>query len=70
VLPSSVTTRLSVESGSTVGWARYVGAEGVSLGMDTFGASAPLQELRMKFGFTQEHIVATAKRLVDRERGS
>jgi transketolase len=66
VLPSSVTARLSVEEGSTLGWARYVGTSGVALGMETFGASAPLKELQKKFGFTPENIVATATRLVAR----
>ena len=66
VLPSAVTARLSVEEGSTLGWARYVGASGVAVGMETFGASAPLKELQKKFGFTPENIVATARRLVAR----
>jgi transketolase len=66
VLPSSVTARVSVEEGSTLGWARYVGAAGVALGMETFGASAPLKELQKKFGFTPENIVAEASRLVSR----
>jgi transketolase len=64
VLPSSVRARVSVEQGSTLGWARYVAADGVTLGMETFGASAPLKELQQKFGFTPEKIVAEAKRLV------
>jgi transketolase len=63
VLPSSVTARISVEEGSTLGWARYVGPAGVALGMETFGASAPLKELEKKFGFTPESIVAAARRL-------
>jgi transketolase len=67
VLPRSVTARVSVESGSTLGWARYVGDRGVTLGMETFGASAPLQELQNKFGFTPETIVAAARRLAGRE---
>jgi transketolase len=66
VLPSSVTARVSVEEGSTLGWARYVGAAGVTLGMETFGASAPLKELQRKFGFTPENLVAEARRLVTR----
>jgi transketolase len=61
VLPSAVTARVSVEQASTLGWARYVGTTGRSIGMDTFGASAPLQELQTKFGFTPGHIVAAAK---------
>jgi transketolase len=61
VLPASVTARVSVEKGSTLGWARYVGSGGRSLGMETFGASAPLKELQKKFGFTPENIMAAAK---------
>ena len=52
VLPQSVSARVSVEKGSTLGWAQYVGASGHSIGMETFGASAPLKELQKKFGFT------------------
>jgi transketolase len=44
-----------------LGWARYVGATGHSIGMETFGASAPLKELQRKFGFTTQSIVAAAK---------
>ncbi len=68
VLPQSVTARVSVEKGSTLGWARYVGTEGQSIGMDTFGASAPLQELLKKFGFTVENVVAAARSQVARTR--
>ena len=64
VLPRSVTARVSVEKASTLGWARYVGTSGRSLGMETFGASAPLQELRKKFGFTLDHVVAAAKQQI------
>ena len=65
-LPESVQARISVESGSTLGWARYVGPAGVTLGMDTFGASAPLKVLQQKFGFTPDNIVAAARRLAQR----
>jgi transketolase len=61
VLPSSVTARVSVEQASTIGWERYVGSSGRIIGMETFGASAPLKELTKKFGFTVEHIVDAAK---------
>jgi len=61
VLPSAVGARVSVEKASTFGWARYVGASGRSIGMTTFGASAPLEELQKKFGFTPEKIVEAAK---------
>ncbi len=61
VLPRSVRARVSVEMGATMGWQRYVGLDGRSIGMDTFGASAPLERLKEKFGFTVDRIVAAAK---------
>ena len=61
VLPESVTARVSVEQGSTLGWAQYVGRSGHNIGMETFGASAPLKELQKKFGFTLENVIAAAK---------
>jgi transketolase len=61
VLPEAVSARVSVEKASTLGWARYVGRSGQSIGMETFGASAPLKELLKKFGFTPENIIMAAK---------
>ena len=61
VLPPDVTARVSVEQASTFGWAKYVGATGCSIGMRSFGASAPLKDLVKKFGFTPEHVVAAAR---------
>ena len=61
VLPKAVTARVSVEQGATLGWSRYVGDSGHSIGMETFGASAPLKELQKRFGFTPESIIAAAK---------
>jgi len=68
VLPEAVTARVSVELASTLGWARYVGSAGSTIGMHTFGASAPLRELQKKFGFTPEQVVAAAKAQVARPR--
>jgi transketolase len=68
VLPDSVSARVSVEKASTLGWTRYVGAHGTSIGMDTFGASAPLQELQKKFGFTVDNVVAAARAQAARTR--
>src|SRR5499433_662193 len=68
VLPAAVTARVSVEQASTLGWARYVGSTGRTIGMETFGASAPLKELQRKFGFTPESIVAAAKEQVAQRR--
>jgi transketolase len=58
VLPPGVKARVSVEQASTFGWSRYAGR---SVGMNTFGASAPLKELQKKFGFTPEAVAAAAK---------
>jgi transketolase len=64
VLPPSVTARVAVEQASTLGWHRYVGSSGAVIGMETFGASAPLKELLTKFGFTPDKVVETAKSLL------
>ena len=69
VIPPALKARLAVEQASTVGWHRYVGSNGHIIGMDTFGASAPLKALQEKFGFTPERIVAAAKDLVARNTG-
>lgn len=58
VLPPQVTARVSVEQAATTGWDRYVGLAGTSLGLNTFGASAPLKALQRKFGFTSERVRA------------
>ncbi len=57
--------RLAVEAGSTFGWERYVGREGVVIGIDRFGASAPAEVLFQKFGFTAENIVEQAQALLE-----
>src|SRR5881296_43194 len=67
VIPPDVTARVSVEQASGFGWDRYVGPEGARIGMETFGASAPLQELQKKFGFTVEHVVAAARAQLERK---
>jgi transketolase len=61
VLPPAVTRRVAVEQASTLGWERYAGLRGTIIGMKTFGASAPLKELLVKFGFTPEHVYDAAK---------
>jgi transketolase len=68
VLPPSVTARVAVELASTLGWHRYTGLNGHIVGMKTFGASAPLKELKKKFGFTPDEVVAAAKAQAERTR--
>jgi transketolase len=69
VLPPSVTARVSVEQAGTLGWSRYVGPNGICLGMKTFGASAPLQQLQQKFGFTAERVAAAARQVLGGDPG-
>jgi transketolase len=64
VIPPEVTARISVEQGSTLGWALYHGSGGRPIGMRTFGASAPLKELQKKFGFTPDSLLGTARELL------
>jgi transketolase len=66
VLPPKVTVRVAVEQASAFGWERYVGPSGRVIGMQTFGASAPLKELQRKFGFVLELLVAAAKEQLGR----
>jgi transketolase len=67
VLPKDVQARVAIEQASTFGWERYVGREGHTIGMHTFGASAPLKALQQEFGFTVENIVAAAKAQLPRK---
>jgi transketolase len=66
VLPPDVTARVSVEQASVFGWCKYVGDKGHSIGMRSFGASAPLKDLLRKFGFTADNIVDAAKKQLQR----
>ena len=68
VLPPDVTARISVEQGSTLGWAFYHGSGGRAVGMKTFGASAPLKELQRKFGFTPDSLFEAARELLSVKR--
>ncbi|WP_127171215.1 transketolase [Xanthomonas euvesicatoria] len=63
VLPNAVRKRVAVEAGVTGFWRKYVGLDGDVVGMDTFGASAPADQLYAYFKITAEHVVAAAKAL-------
>jgi transketolase len=66
VLPPSVRARVSVEAASTLGWGRWVTEDGESIGMRTFGASGPQQDLYEHFGFTAEKVAERGKAVVER----
>ena len=65
VLPPGQRARLSVEAGAIGGWARYVGLDGASIGMSTFGASAPGGVVLERFGFTAARVAEEARKLVN-----
>jgi transketolase len=69
VLPASVTARISIEEASTLGWDRYVGPAGATVGMHTFGSSAPLKDVQSKFGFTPEKVVEKAHEVLAENGG-
>jgi transketolase len=62
VLLPSVKARVSVEAAVTMGWERWVGEKGESVGLDHFGASAPYEVLYEQFGITAERVAAAAQR--------
>jgi transketolase len=64
VLPSSVRARVAVEAGIKLGWERYVGLDGLVIGMDSFGASAPAKVLFEKFGITVDSVTKAAKAIL------
>lgn len=61
VIPPQIKARVSVEQASVFGWANYTGVSGHRIGMRSFGASAPLKDLKKKFGFNAEDVVAAAR---------
>ena len=63
VLPAAVTKRLAIEAGSSFGWGKYVGLNGTTLTIDTWGASAPGDRIFKEYGFTTENAVAIYKGL-------
>jgi transketolase len=63
VLPKSVKARIAIEMAGEIGWDRYVGLDGATVTMSTFGASAPITKLQDKYGFTVDNIVKIANEL-------
>ena len=66
ILPKAVKKRVSVEAGATLGWERFTGDEGVTIGIDHYGASAPGDIIMKEFGFTAEHVAAKALTILGR----
>ena len=64
VLPPGVRSRVSIEAGVPLGWERYVGLEGVAIGLPRFGTSAPAEIIYERLGLTARHMADEALRLV------
>lgn len=64
VLPPTIKSRLAIEMGSSLGWAKYIGDEGEVLSIDTFGASGNGELIVKTYGFTVENVVNKAKALL------
>lgn len=61
VLPPDVHARVAVEEGATFGWCRYTGIDGTVLGLESFGASAPIGKVQAAFGFEPSHVVQAVR---------
>ena len=68
VLPKAIKKRIAVEMASPMGWERWVGDDGEIIGIDHYGASAPLQAILKGFGFTVENVYAAAKAMLAEKR--
>jgi transketolase len=67
VLPKSVSARVAIEAGATLGWHRFVGLKGRIIGIDRYGESAPAPALFQYFGLTVENIVSTVENILNKQ---
>jgi transketolase len=64
VFPASIRKRIAIETGSPLGWHKYVTDEGAIIAMTTFGESGAINDLFKHFGFTVDNVVAKAKEIL------
>ena len=62
MLSPACKNRVSIEAGVTLGWQKFTGLEGLNIGLDQFGASAPMEHLAEEYGFTPAKVV---KRIIE-----
>ena len=67
VLPKAIKKRVTIEAASSFGWRQWAGDEGLMIGIDRYGASAPGEVNMQKFGFSAEHVTAAALKIMGRE---
>lgn len=66
VLPREITCRIAVEAGVRLGWEQWIGPDGLFIGLNRFGASAPYKRLYQELGLTVENVVQQARQLLQR----
>ncbi len=66
VLPAACRARIAVEALSPLGWDKWIGEDGVFVGMETFGESGPAKEVYEHFGITAERVAQLGRELVGR----
>lgn len=64
VLPNNVRARIAIEAATSMGWHKYTGIDGAVISLDTFGGSAPGEQLFEKFGFTVDNVVNESRKLL------
>jgi transketolase len=65
VLPPQLRNRVSIEAGATLGWERWLGSDGITVGIDRFGASAPGDEVLQRLGIHADSLVSAVRRQLD-----
>ena len=68
VLPPDIRARISIEAGASLGWERYVGLDGIAIGLSRFGASAPGNVIYEKLNLTAQHVVDEVIKLTQRRK--
>tara|TARA_B100000780_G_scaffold124894_1_gene87596 strand:+ start:6175 stop:8139 length:1965 start_codon:yes stop_codon:yes gene_type:complete len=66
-LLGETTAKISIEAASTMGWKKYTGNQGVELGIDTFGKSAPYKKIYEHFKLTSNNIIQQAKKIIQKQ---
>lgn len=68
ILPKNFPSIISIEAGSTMGWSRITGKNGVNIGIDEFGTSAPFVEVFKKFEMTEDKICQKVIKMIKKNK--
>ncbi len=67
VIPPLVKARVGIEAGVELGWSKWLGDNGIFIGMSSFGASAPAKICFEKFGITVDNVIKAAKKTIEKK---